>query len=58
MSEPSKKPSKDREREKWKKVVDLPDDEAIRKLFPKKVVEEINREIDHKPSKPPRQDQG
>jgi hypothetical protein len=45
MSQPQKKLPKTAA----KKAVDLPDDEAIRKLFPKKVVDVANKEIDHKP---------
>lgn len=30
---------------------DLPDDEAIKRLFPKRVVDKVNEEIGHKPDK-------
>jgi hypothetical protein len=33
------------------KATDLPDDEAIRKLFPAKVVKKANKEIGHEPAK-------
>jgi hypothetical protein len=49
MSEPSKKPL----RKSPKPDPNLPDDEAIRKLFPKRLVERVNREIEHEP-KPPK----
>lgn len=51
MSEPSKKSPKkanDRKRKQGEKATELPDDQAIRKLFPKKVVDQVNREIEHK----------
>ena len=52
MSEPAKKSPKklnDRKRKQGEKATELPDDQAIRKLFPKKVVDEVNKEIEHKP---------
>lgn len=36
-----------------KKLAELPDEEAIRKLFPAKVVKKVDREIDHQPAKKP-----
>ncbi len=45
MSRPSKHP----EKRKAKPATELPDDEAIRKLFPKKAVDEINKDIGHTP---------
>ncbi len=50
MSRPSKHPKK----RKAKPATELPDDEAIRKLFPKKAVDEINRNIGHTPKSTPR----
>jgi hypothetical protein len=47
MSEPSKTPIK---KEK-KQTTEMPDDDAIRRLFPKKVVEEVNKEIGHEVKK-------
>lgn len=52
MSEPSKKSSKkanDRKRKQGEKATELPDDQAIRKLFPKKVVDKVNKDIEHEP---------
>lgn len=54
MSEASKSPKKkanDRKRKAGKDATELPDDKAIRKLFPRKVVDKVNKEIDHKPRK-------
>lgn len=45
MSQPQKKLPKTAA----KKAVELPDDQAIRKLFPKSVVDQTNKAIDHKP---------
>lgn len=50
MSQPQKKTPTERA----KKAASLPDDEAIRKLFPAKVVKKANQEIDHKPVKKPK----
>jgi hypothetical protein len=50
MTEPSKKPHK---RKLPKQAAELPDDELILKLFPKKVVKEVNRQIGHKPKSGP-----
>jgi hypothetical protein len=49
MSQPQKKTPKD----KAKAVTELPDDQAIRKLLPGKVVTKANKEIGHKPTKKP-----
>ena len=54
MSEPSKsskkkKPKVDRKKKAAEEATKLPDDEAIRKLFPKAVVNKVNKAIDHKP---------
>ena len=52
MSVPSKKSSKKKPRKKSKaakEAVDLPDDEAIKKLFPASLVRKINKEIEHEP---------
>lgn len=43
---PSKKPPKRKTRQRAKPVTELPDDTAIRKLFPKKAVEHLKRIID------------
>ena len=48
MSQPSKepsKPSKAAQRRVKRVDPDLPDDEAIRRLFPKRVVDQVNRDI-------------
>ncbi|MCA9293328.1 MAG: hypothetical protein KDA20_05890 [Phycisphaerales bacterium] len=48
MSEPSKKPpkpSKAAQRRVAKVDPDLPDADAIRRLFPKRVVDHVNRDI-------------
>ncbi len=47
MSESSKKP---RRKRLPKNITELPDDEAILKLLPKKAVDEMNRLIDHEPT--------
>ena len=47
MSEPSKKPRKKR---LPKNITELPDDQAILKLLPKKAVDEMNRLVDHEPT--------
>ena len=47
MSQPRKKVPK----KKAKEATELPDDEAIRKLFPGRVVTKTNKEIGHKPVK-------
>lgn len=49
MTQPQKKTPKPAA----KKAIELPDDKAIRKLFPKEVVRKANQEIDHKPTKKP-----
>lgn len=49
MSEPSKKPQKPK-----RPNPNLPDDQAIRQLFPKRVVEGVNKAIDHTPTHPPK----
>jgi len=52
MSRPSKSPKKKKKTKRQREAeeaVELPDDQAIRKLFPKKVVDYLNKEIDHKP---------
>lgn len=48
MSEPSRKPPK-KKQFKAKADPNLPDDESIRRLFPKNVVKKVNREIEHEP---------
>ncbi|NQW17685.1 MAG: hypothetical protein HQ478_09385 [Chloroflexi bacterium] len=53
-AESSKKPRRRKKRKLLPDAVfDLPDDEAILKLFPKKVVEAMNKVVEHvpKPSK-------
>lgn len=35
---------------------DLPDDDAIRQLFPKRVVTRVNKEIEHEPGGKPSSD--
>ena len=53
MSEPLKNSrNNDRRKNKGKAAVDLPDDEAIRKLFPKKLVEKVNKDVGHEPQPP------
>lgn len=47
MSQPQKKLPK----KKAKAATELPDDQAIRKLFPGRVVTKANKEIGHKPAK-------
>jgi len=47
MSDPSKKPPKPPKAP----ATELPDDDAILKLFPKRVVSEVNKEIGHTPTK-------
>jgi len=51
MSRPRKNTKKAKARKRKpvspKAITELPDDEAIRKLFPKKVIDKIDREIDH-----------
>jgi hypothetical protein len=49
MSEPSKKPPKPRK----PRATDLPDDEAIKRLFPSRVVKKVNQDIGHVPAKKP-----
>ena len=51
MSRTSDKPRKKKIKD-GKAATELPDDEAIRKLFPKRVVDKINKDIEHEP-KPP-----
>jgi hypothetical protein len=43
---PSKKPSKRKTRQRSKTITELPDDKAIRKLFPKKAIKELKRIVD------------
>ena len=50
MSQPSKSP---RKKKLPANITELPDDEAIVKLFPKKLIREINREIGHEPASGP-----
>lgn len=47
MSEPLKKTPKK------KPVTELSDNEAIRKLFPKKIVDKVNQEIGYEPNQRP-----
>jgi len=48
MSESSK-----RRRKLPKKIVDMPDDEMILRFFPKRLVDALNRLIDHEPKHRP-----
>jgi hypothetical protein len=47
MSQPQRKTPK----KAAQRATELPDDQAIRKLFPAKVVKKANKEIDHEPTK-------
>lgn len=47
MSSPSKKPRKKKKPIDPKKLLEMPDDQAIRKLFPPKLIDKIDEEIDH-----------
>ena len=49
MSRPSDKSHKKKAKD-GEKATELPDDEAILKLFPKRVVDNVNEEIEHKPA--------
>ena len=51
MTDPSKKPHKANKLPK--NVTELSDDELVLKLFPKRLVEEVNRQIGHKPQSGP-----
>lgn len=51
MSEPSKKSSKKKPKKRPEVNPDLPDDESIRKLFPKRIVDKLNKAIEHEPRK-------
>ncbi len=56
MSEPLKNSrNDDRRKGKGRAAVELPDDEAIRKLFPKKLVEKVNKDVGHEPKTPDRE---
>ena len=50
MSQPSQNSKRDKKTKDGEAATDLPDDDAIRKLFPKKVVDEVNKEIEHEPN--------
>ncbi len=51
MSESSQKPRKRKRKLLPDNILDLPDDEAILKLFPKKVVDALNKLVDHVPGR-------
>jgi hypothetical protein len=55
MSEASDAPQrKARKRRAKRPPIELPDDDAISRLFPKKVVRKVNKEIGHEPAPKPR----
>ncbi len=56
MPDPSRKPSEaSRKRRERRVQPDLPDDDAIRRLFPKRLVDRVNKDIEHDPNKPPKE---
>ena len=51
MSESSQQPRKRKRKLLPDNILDLPDDEAILKLFPKRVVKALNKLVDHVPGR-------